>query len=112
VMGGDMQPQGHVQVLVNMIDFGLNVQASGDAPRIRHIGSAQPTGKPMAAAGGTLNVESGIPEAAVRGLLGKGHKIGRVVGGFGGYQAIRIDWKNGTLHGATEPRKDGTAIGY
>jgi gamma-glutamyltranspeptidase/glutathione hydrolase len=112
VMGGDMQPQGHVQVLVNMIDFGLNVQAAGDAPRIRHIGSAQPTGKPMAAAGGTLNVESGIPEAAVRGLLGKGHKIGRASGGFGGYQAIRIDWKNGTLHGATEPRKDGTAIGY
>lgn len=112
VMGGDMQPQGHAQVLVNMIDFGLNVQAAGDAPRVRHVGSAQPTGKPMADAGGTLNVESGIPEAAVRGLLRKGHKIGRALGGFGGYQAIRIDHENGTIHGATEPRKDGAAIGY
>lgn len=112
VMGGDMQPQGHVQVLVNLIDFGMNVQAAGDAPRVRHTGSAQPTGKPMAAGGGTVIVESGIPESAVRGLLRKGHKVERVLGGFGGYQGILIDWENGTLQGATEPRKDGLAIGY
>lgn len=112
VMGGDMQPQGHVQVLVNMIDFGMNVQAAGDAPRIRHVGSQQPTGVPADGAG-TVNIESGIPESAVRGLLKKGHKVARVAGGgYGGYQAIRIDWERGTLHGATESRKDGVAIGY
>jgi gamma-glutamyltranspeptidase/glutathione hydrolase len=112
VMGGDMQPQGHVQVLVNLIDFGMNVQAAGDAPRIRHVGSPQPTGIP-ADGGGTVQVESGIPDEAVRGLLDKGHAIARVKGGgFGGYQAIQIDFERGTLHGATEPRKDGVAIGY
>lgn len=62
---------------------------------------------------GIVNVESGIPDAAVRGLLARGHKIARVAGGgYGGYQAIRIDWENGTLHGATESRKDGVAVGY
>jgi gamma-glutamyltranspeptidase/glutathione hydrolase len=112
VMGGDMQPQGHVQVLVNLIDFGMNVQAAGDAPRVRHVGSQQPTGK-SAEGSGTVNVESGIPESAIRGLLKKGHRIARVAGGgYGGYQAIRIDWQRGTLHGATEPRKDGVALGY
>jgi gamma-glutamyltranspeptidase/glutathione hydrolase len=111
VMGGDMQPQGHVQVLVNMIDFGMNVQSAGDAPRVRHVGSQQPTGKP-AEGSGTVNVESGIPEEAVRGLLKRGHKIARATGGYGGYQGIRIDWKRGTLHGATESRKDGVALGY
>jgi gamma-glutamyltranspeptidase/glutathione hydrolase len=112
VMGGDMQPQGHVQVLVNLIDFGMNVQAAGDATRIRHVGSQQPTGKP-AEGSGTVNVESGVPEEAIRGLLDKGHKIARVKGGgFGGYQAIRIDWQRGTLHGATESRKDGVVLGY
>jgi len=112
VMGGDMQPQGHVQVLANIIDFGMNVQAAGDAPRVRHVGSAQPTGAEMASGGGTVNVESGIPETAVLGLIRKGHRVARTIGGFGGYQAIRIDWENGTLHGATEPRKDGMALGY
>ncbi|MGB1927240.1 MAG: gamma-glutamyltransferase family protein, partial [Rubripirellula sp.] len=112
VMGGDMQPQGHVQVLCNMIDFGMNVQAAGDAPRIRHVGSQQPTGVPMDGSG-IVNVESGVSEAAVRGLLSRGHRIAIVAGGgYGGYQAIRIDWKNGTLHGATESRKDGVAVGY
>ena len=111
VMGGDMQPQGHVQVLVNLIDFGMNVQAAGDAPRVRHVGSAQPTGQ-AAEGGGTVNVESGIPETAVRGLLRKGHRVARALGGFGGYQAIRIDWERGTLWGATEPRKDGAVLGY
>ncbi|MEM8665936.1 MAG: gamma-glutamyltransferase [Planctomycetota bacterium] len=112
VMGGDMQPQGHVQVLVNMIDFGMNVQEAGDTARVRHVGSQQPTGTKMDGSG-TVNVESGIPEQAVLGLLSRGHKIARVRGGgFGGYQGILIDWKNGTLHGATESRKDGVATGY
>jgi len=112
LMGGDMQPQGHVQVLVNLIDFGMNVQAAGDAARIRHVGSPQPTGKP-ARGSGTVNVESGVPGHAIRGLLDKGHEIARVKGGgFGGYQAIRVDWERGTLHGATESRKDGVALGY
>ena len=107
-----MQPQGHVQVLCNLIDFQMNVQAAGDAPRVRHVGSQQPTGKAMEGSG-IVNVESGIPDAAVRGLLARGHKIARVAGGgYGGYQAIRIDWENGTLHGATESRKDGVAVGY
>ena len=112
VMGGDMQPQGHVQVLANIIDFGMNVQAAGDAARIRHVGSQQPTGKP-ADGSGTVNVESGVSEEAIRGLLSRGHRVARVHGGgFGGYQAIQIDWKRGTLHGATESRKDGVAVGY
>lgn len=111
VMGGDMQPQGHVQILVNLIDFGMNVQAAGDAARVRHVGSQQPTGKPSDGVG-TVNVESGVGEAAVQGLLQRGHRIERVVGGFGGYQAIRIDHETGTLHGATESRKDGVAVGY
>lgn len=112
VMGGDMQPQGHVQVLCNMIDFGMNVQAAGDAARVRHVGSQQPTGVPMNGSG-FVNIESGVSDKAVRGLLARGHKIARVAGGgYGGYQAIRIDWENGTLHGATESRKDGVALGY
>jgi gamma-glutamyltranspeptidase/glutathione hydrolase len=113
VMGGDMQPQGHVQVLVNMIDFGMNVQLAGDTPRVRHVGSQQPTGTPMASGGGTVQVESGIPEEAIRGLVRRGHTVSFAVGGgYGGYQAIRVDWQRGTLHGATESRKDGVALGY
>ncbi len=111
VMGGDMQPQGHVQVLVNMIDFGMNIQAAGDAARVRHRGSATPTG--VAAAGvGTVSVESAISERTVTALREKGHNVVRGRHGFGGYQAIQIDWKNNVLHGATEPRKDGAAVGY
>ena len=99
-------------MLCNLIDFGMNVQAAGDAPRVRHGGSQQPTGVPMDGAG-VINVESGGTDAAVRDLLSRGHKIARVAGGgYGGYHAIRIDWKNGTLHGATESRKDGVALGY
>ena len=111
VMGGDMQPQGHVQVLVNLIDFGMNVQAAGDAARVRHLGSAQPTG--AAADGvGTVQVESGISKETVRELRARGHKVVRAKGAFGGYQGIMIDWKNGVLHAATEARKDGEAVGY
>jgi gamma-glutamyltranspeptidase/glutathione hydrolase len=112
VMGGDMQPQGHVQVLVNLIDFGMNPQAAGDAARIRHGGSAEPTGKPAAPNGGTVFVESGVSDAAVAELKRLGHQVVRASGGYGGYQGILIDWQNGTLVGASETRKDGHAAGW
>jgi gamma-glutamyltranspeptidase/glutathione hydrolase len=112
VMGGDMQPQGHVQVLIDMIDFGMNVQEAGDAPRIQHFGSQTPTGRPIAPEGGSVAAESGIPEAALEALRKKGHQIIRAPGSFGGYQAIFIDQTHGTLHGGSDPRKDGCAVGY
>jgi gamma-glutamyltranspeptidase/glutathione hydrolase len=112
VMGGDMQPQGHVQVLVNLIDFGMNPQAAGDAARIRHGGSAEPTGKPAAPGGGTVFVESGISDAAVEELRKLGHQVVRASGGYGGYQGILIDRQHGTLVGASETRKDGHAAGW
>jgi gamma-glutamyltranspeptidase / glutathione hydrolase len=112
VMGGDMQPQGHVQVLMNIIDFGMNVQEAGDAARICHFGSQTPTGLPMEEAGGRVGLESGITRKAAHGLVQRGHKLVKATGSFGGYQGILIDWKNGTLHGGTEPRKDGAAVGY
>jgi gamma-glutamyltranspeptidase/glutathione hydrolase len=112
VMGGDMQPQGHVQVLVNLIDFKMNVQAAGDAARVRHSGSATPTGSPGDSDGGTVYVESGISDDAIAALTAKGHRVMRARGGYGGYQGILIDWEHGTLHGASESRKDGCAVGY
>jgi len=112
VMGGDMQPQGHVQVLINMIDFGMDVQAAGDAARVRHSGSQSPTGDPMAEDGGTVAVESGIEPDVITKLQRRGHKIKRDVGAFGGYQAIMIDHQHGTISGGTDPRKDGAAVGY
>jgi gamma-glutamyltranspeptidase/glutathione hydrolase len=111
VMGGDMQPQGHVQVLVNLIDFQMNVQAAGDAARVRHLGSATPTGIDADGAG-TVLVESGISNAAVKELQQKGHHVQRAKGSFGGYQGILLDLQEGVLHGATESRKDGAAVGY
>jgi gamma-glutamyltranspeptidase/glutathione hydrolase len=111
VMGGDMQPQGHVQVLCNLIDFGMNVQQAGDAARVRHFGSATPTGGAMTD-GGTVAIESGVDAEAVDGLRRRGHRLVREVGSFGGYQAILIDGEHGVLHGGTDPRKDGCAIGY
>ena len=111
VMGGDVQAQGHVQILVNMIDFGMNVQAAGDAPRIVHSGSATPTGLPAEGVG-TVTVETGVTDEAIAALKAKGHRVVRSRGGFGGYQGILIDWENGVLHGATESRKDGAAVGY
>ncbi|MFV1966317.1 MAG: gamma-glutamyltransferase [Pirellulaceae bacterium] len=111
VMGGDMQPQGHVQVLVNLIDFEMNVQAAGDAARIRHMGSPTPTGLPGKDLG-TVAVESGISDETLAALRAKGHEVVRSKGAFGGYQGIRIDWERGVLHGGTEARKDGAAVGY
>ncbi len=110
VMGGDMQPQGHVQVLVNVIDFGLNVQAAGDAARVRHSGSAQPTGK-AAGGRGVVTVESGISDDAVEELEARGHNVKRSRSGYGGYQGILIDWERGVLRAGTEVRKDGIALG-
>src|SRR5213079_1557734 len=91
VMGGDMQPQGHAQVLVNLIDFGMNVQQAGEAPRVEHVGSATPTGRPESANGGTIKAEYGIPDAAVNELVRRGHHVERVKVNSGGYQGILID---------------------
>ena len=111
VMGGDMQPQGHVQILVNIIDFGMNLQEAGDAPRIRHAGSSQPTGGKMTD-GGVVYMESGFDYEVIRELRRRGHRIAWSIGGYGGYQAIMFDAKNGVYIGASESRKDGQAAGY
>lgn len=110
VMGGAMQPQGHVQILCNMIDFGMNVQAAGDAARYNHTGSSQPTGTRMTT-GGVVRLESGVPLAIRRQLEKLGHAV-KVTGSFGGYQAIYWDAENRVYHGASEMRKDGQAAGY
>lgn len=111
VMGGDMQPQGHVQIVMNLIDFGMNLQEAGDAPRIYHTGSSEPTGELMSD-GGVVNLESGFAAESVRSLLDKGHQLGWDLGGYGGYQAILRDPKTGVYYGASESRKDGMAAGY
>lgn len=113
VMGGDMQPQGHVQVLINMIDFGMNVQAAGDAARMRHAGSATPTGLPGDADGGIIYLESGYSPDMVSELQRRGHRVEiGSFGSYGGYQGILIDWEHGVLHGASDVRKDDAAVGY
>ena len=111
VMGGAMQPQGHVQILCNLIDFGMNVQEAGDVARYRHTGSSQPTGGTMTD-GGTLNVESGVPLRVIEELRRRGHTVRVRAGGYGGYQMILWDAAHEVYHGATELRKDGVAIGY
>jgi len=111
VMGGDMQPQGQVQVLVNLLDFGMDAQAAGDALRIRHDGSQTPVGDRMLD-GGTVVLEPGFPEETIDGLRAKGHRVRAEADGFGGYQGIWIDPGTGALHGGSDPRKDGCAIGY
>ncbi len=111
VMGGAMQPQGHVQIVVNLIDFGMNLQEAGDAPRIRHGGSSQPTGEVMND-GGTVYLESGFSYQTIRDLMQRGHHISWTVGGYGGYQAIMWDPVNKVYYGASESRKDGQAAGY
>jgi gamma-glutamyltranspeptidase/glutathione hydrolase len=114
VMGGGMQPQGHVQVLTNQIDFGLNVQEAGDASRWQHEGDNEPTGEKMNASGGYVEVESGIPYETVRELRKKGHDVRFAVGDYGGYQAIKVEMHDGrrVYVGASESRKDGMAAGY
>ncbi|MFY0675072.1 MAG: gamma-glutamyltransferase [Bacteroidia bacterium] len=109
LMGGGMQPQGHTQIVVNLIDFGMNLQEAGDAPRMHHSGSSQPTGEVMTN-GGIVNLESGFDYEVIRSLAMKGHKIQYSIGPYGGYQAIMR--KNGVYYGASESRKDGQAAGY
>lgn len=111
VMGGAMQPQGHVQILVNLIDFGMNLQEAGDAPRIYHAGSSEPTGEVMTD-GGVLNLETGFDYEVIRELEGRGHSVEFARGPYGGYQAILRDHEHGVYVGASESRKDGQAAGY
>ncbi|TAE50892.1 MAG: gamma-glutamyltransferase [Bacteroidetes bacterium] len=111
VMGGDMQPQGHVQIVVNLVDFGMNLQEAGDAPRIYHTGSSEPTDEVMKD-GGELCLESGFSYETIRRLRMMGHVIGYNIGGYGGYQAIRWDPVQKVYYGASESRKDGQAAGY
>jgi len=111
VMGGDMQPQGHAQIVINLIDFKMNLQEAGDAPRIYHTGSSEPTGEQMTD-GGILYLESGFRWEAIQKLLSMGHRVQWNLGGYGGYQAIMRDDKNKVWYGASESRKDGQASGY
>ena len=109
LMGGAMQPQGHAQIVINLIDFNMNLQEAGDAPRIRHIGSSQPTGEIMVD-GGYLSLESSFSDQTRQTLIKMGHKLKYDKGGFGGYQAIML--KDGVYYGASESRKDGQASGF
>ena len=111
LMGGDMQPQGHVQVLTDIIDFGMNVQEAGDAARWRHFGNAEPTGEPSQGIG-TVQMESGFSPAVKQELEKRGYKVVSGTGAFGGYQAIQYDSKQHVYWGASEMRKDGEVIGY
>ncbi len=111
VMGGDMQPQGHVQVLTNIIDFGMNLQEAGDAARWRHYGSTEPTGEARAGIG-TVTLETGFSSETRKELEKMGYKLTGPDGSFGGYQAIWHDAKRGVYFGASEMRKDGQAQGY
>jgi gamma-glutamyltranspeptidase/glutathione hydrolase len=113
LMGGGMQPQGHAQIVMNLVDFGMGLQEAGDAPRIHHRGSTEPTGQNLQMTdGGILNLESGFSYDTVRALMVKGHRIQQALGPYGGYQAIMLDPEFGTYRGATEVRKDGQAAGY
>jgi len=111
LMGGSMQPQGHAQIVINMVDFGLNLQEAGDAPRVNHAGSSQPTGSEMEN-GGVVQLESGFDLEVLEELSQRGHKLRMAVSPlyFGGYQAIML--KDGVYYGASESRKDGQAAGY
>jgi gamma-glutamyltranspeptidase / glutathione hydrolase len=112
VMGGAMQPQGHVQILMNMIDFGMNLQEAGDAPRIQHDGSTEPTGQNTAMTdGGEVDLETGFSVETIRALMRKGHSVRYADGPYGGYQAIMVNPEGGYV-GASESRKDGQAAGY
>ncbi len=111
LMGGGMQPQGHAQVIVNMVDFGMNLQEAGDAARVNHVGSSEPTGTKMTD-GGVVHLESGFSQETRDKLEALGHTLGRSNGSFGGYQAIMWDEEQGVYYGASEVRKDGQAAGY
>ncbi len=113
VMGGDYQPLGHVLIAMNIIDFGMNVQEAGDAPRIDHLGSSQPTGEVLDRTGGEVVLENGFSTETIRRLLGMGHKVTYGFGSaYGGYQGIMYDAERRIYLGASESRKDGCAMGY
>lgn len=113
VMGGAMQPQGHVQIVMNLVDFGMTLQEAGDAPRVQHDGSTDPVGSAKAMTdGGVVQLESGFPYETVRALMDKGHHVEWALGPYGGYQAIKRDPDTGVYYGASESRKDGQAAGY
>ncbi len=113
VMGGDFQPLGHVQIIINMIDFGMNIQEAGDAPRIDHAGSTDPTDvEDKDPRGGQISLESGFDYETIRRLMEMGHKVGYSYGQYGGYQAIKYDAEKKVYYGASESRKDGQAAGY
>jgi gamma-glutamyltranspeptidase/glutathione hydrolase len=99
VMGGDHQAQGHTQVVVNLVDFGMNIQEAGEAARVTHGNNG-------------LQVESAIAEAARAALAERGHKVTVSIGPFGGFQGIMFDPRTGVLMGGSDPRKDGLAIGW
>lgn len=111
LMGGDMQPQGHVQIILNLVDYGLDLQAAGDAARWRHGDDQEPTGEP-ADGNGKLFLENGIPPSVRDALKARGHDVRPADGGFGGYQAIMRDRAHNVWVAATEMRKDGAADGY
>jgi len=112
VMGGSFQPLGHTEILMNMIDFGMNAQEAGDAPRIDHQGSSEPTGERMKDSG-QITLEDGIPFETIRALMQRGHRVGWASpGSYGGYQAIRFDPASKVYFGASESRKDGHAAGF
>ncbi|MGD7652742.1 MAG: gamma-glutamyltransferase [Verrucomicrobiales bacterium] len=111
LMGGAMQPQGHVQIITNLVDFGLNLQEAGDAARWQHHGSTD-YDTPQMTGGGYVSLESGIPFDSVRGLETRGHDLRTRTGSYGGYQAIMWDAENKVYIGASESRKDGHAVGY
>ena len=111
VMGGDMQPQGHAQVLMNMIDFQMSPQQAGEQPRVQHFGSSNPWGGKMQA-GGSIGLEYGIDEEVINELTAKGHKIASRGGGmYGGYQAIWREDEPMRYFAGSDPRKDGSAVG-
>lgn len=111
VMGGDMQPLGHVEILINLIDFGMNLQEAADAPRINHKGSSSPTGE-KSKDGGQVLLENGFPQSTILELLKRGHEIGYDLRGYGGFQGILYDAIRNVYHGASDSRKDGHAAGY
>jgi gamma-glutamyltranspeptidase/glutathione hydrolase len=111
VMGGDMQPQGHVQIMVNRIDYGLGIQEAGDAARWRHGEDVEPTGE-AATGRGRVYLESGVPAGVRESLVARGHDVRGGDGSFGGYQAIERDHVRGVYLAASEMRKDGAADGY
>jgi len=101
-----------VQIVMDVVDFGMNIQEAGDAPRINHEGSSEPTGEKMEATGGMITLESGFPYETIRALMQKGHQVGYMNGIYGGYQCIKWDPLNKVYYGASESRKDGQAAGY